>query len=165
MPSGKLHLQLEMLVLALLLIAAAVAVAGGWIADGNEWRQPALSFVAAYLFSSLLLSPDMDLARSNPQNRWGILRVLWWPYARLFRHRGWSHNPLLGPLSRVLYLGVIVALLWTGLHYWLSVEMVELGDLVKWWKRQLEEEWLWALIAGLLLPNELHILADRLMKN
>ena len=71
----------------------------------NELQPLALVFSATYLFSALLLSPDLDSARSDPYNRWGYLRVCWTPYAKLFRHHGLSHNPLVGPLSRLLYLG------------------------------------------------------------
>jgi uncharacterized metal-binding protein len=164
-PSGRVHLQIEIGVL--ILLAAGFAPAALW-GDPTFWKEaggPALCFAGAYLFSALLLSPDMDLGRSHPQNRWGILRVLWRPYAGIFTHRGTSHNPLLGPLSRMLYLGAIIFAVWSGLHYGFSVEMVGLEDLVEWWKEGFSDVSLWAAVAGLILPNQIHILADRLLRN
>ena len=161
MPSGKTHLHIE--------LAALVVVVGGGLAlnhafEWMKWKEvytllPA--FVAAYLFSSLLLSPDLDLARSGPQSRWGLFRVLWLPYAGMFRHRGLSHNPLFGPLTRIAYLGLLAAGVLAGLHY--GFEM-ELKFLEHWWE-DFQGRPLWAVGIGMFLPNELHILADKLFKN
>ena len=58
----------------------------------------------AFLVGGLWLSPDLDTL-SRPSKRWGWLAVLWWPYRRLVRHRGWmSHTPLLGSTCRLLLL-------------------------------------------------------------
>ena len=66
----------------------------------------------AFLVGGLWLSPDLD-TRSNPTRRWGPLRLLWWPYRRLLRHRSLlSHSPLLGTAGRLLYLLALVL----GLH-------------------------------------------------
>lgn len=127
----------------------------------EEARVLGLAFAISYLFSSLLLSPDLDLGRSDSQNRWGMLRVLWLPYAALFRHRGLSHNPLFGPLTRIGYLGLLVAAAMAGLHYGFEVD---LAFLEYWWEK-LDGTPLWAIGIGLMLPNEIHILADRLLKN
>ncbi|WP_411868742.1 DUF2227 family putative metal-binding protein [Vulcanococcus limneticus] len=60
----------------------------------------------AFLAGGLLLSPDLD-TRSNATRRWGPLRLLWWPYRRLLRHRSLlSHSPLLGSAVRLAYLAV-----------------------------------------------------------
>ena len=164
MPSGKTHLHVEIGILILLAAAAAAMMFLGEV-EWKEVEKPVLCFFGAYLFSSLFLSPDMDLGKSDPQNRWGIFRILWIPYTKAFSHRGVSHNPLLGPLSRILYLGLIVFAVWSGLHYGFSVEMVEMKDLVKWWKKVFDDKWLSATFIGLLLPNQIHILADKMFKN
>lgn len=66
----------------------------------------------AFLLGGLWLSPDLD-TRSNPTRRWGPLRLLWWPYRRLLRHRSLlSHSPLLGSSVRLAYLaGLLLGLL------------------------------------------------------
>ena len=62
----------------------------------------------AFLIGGLLLSPDLD-THSRPTARWGALRVLWWPYRRLLRHRSLlSHCPLLGTAGRLTYLACVV---------------------------------------------------------
>jgi uncharacterized metal-binding protein len=64
----------------------------------------------AFLVGGLLLSPDLD-TRSNPTRRWGPLRLLWWPYRRLLRHRSLlSHSPLLGTCGRLAYLAALLLL-------------------------------------------------------
>jgi len=146
----------------------AVVAAGVIFLGDIEWEKvnkPVFCFVGAYVFSSLFLSPDLDLGKSDPQSRWGVFGIFWKPYAKVFHHRGVSHNPLLGPVSRILYLTVIVFAIWSGLHYGFSVEMVEGKDLVQGWKKGFNAPWLWATVIGLLLPNEIHILADKRFRN
>ena len=56
----------------------------------------------AFLIGGLWLSPDLD-TRSNPSRRWGPLRLLWWPYRQLLRHRSLlSHSPFLGSAGRLM---------------------------------------------------------------
>jgi uncharacterized metal-binding protein len=74
------------------------------------WLGPGTALAAglSFLLGGLWLSPDLD-TRSNATRRWGPLRVLWWPYRRLLRHRSLlSHGPLLGSAGRLLYLGALV---------------------------------------------------------
>ena len=43
--------------------------------------------------------------------------MLWWPYRRLVRHRGWlSHTPLLGTATRLLLLLGLLLLALVGLQ-------------------------------------------------
>ena len=42
----------------------------------DEFQPLTLVLSATYLFSALLLSPDLDLARSDPHNLWGYPRLL-----------------------------------------------------------------------------------------
>ncbi len=74
------------------------------------WLGPsgAISAGLGFLIGGLLLSPDLD-TRSNATRRWGPLRLLWWPYRRLLRHRSLlSHTPLIGTAGRLLYLGAVL---------------------------------------------------------
>lgn len=65
MLSGKNHLKAELAALAAIALAAAGGNALWEFANWQDQFQPlALIFVLAYLFSSLLLSPDLDLARA-----------------------------------------------------------------------------------------------------
>ena len=61
-------------------------------------------FAGAFLVSTFFLSPDLDLFHSAPNRNWKFLRIVWWPYSKLFRHRGWSHMPGIGACTRIAYL-------------------------------------------------------------
>ena len=147
MPSGRIHLRIE----AVLLVA--LGAVGGWLASLKAIEMvTAAAFVASYALSMLLLSPDLDLRRSRAFARWGLFRWLWIPYAAVFRHRQVSHHPIVGPLTRILYLSVIVALV--GLAVCAATGWRVSPCLP-------QAEILVALVAGLYLPNLVHILADR----
>jgi uncharacterized metal-binding protein len=148
MPSGRVHLGVEMVGLAVL---SAVGAVLAW--RGGLDREVVAAFLAAFLFSSLLLSPDLDLARSDASRRWGIARVLWLPYARLFRHRRTSHRPVLGPVSRIAYLALLVAAA-GALAQW--VRGGRLGFAWPGWRLA------GSVVLGLYLPNLLHVALDRL---
>ena len=145
MPSGKTHLKFELATLPLW-------AAGGAIL-GVPWRELVI-FTFSYVGASLLLSPDIDLADSSPARRWGVLRLFWFPYAWLFRHRGLSHSVLFGPLTRVLYLAFLAFLAWIALYLAFGVRL----------------GWHWpppasvaAFACGVYLSNLLHVLLDRLV--
>jgi len=149
MPSGRTHLRIEsmMLVLwgggaALLLFREAIAML------------QALLFVGSYLFSMLLMSPDLDLSSSGAFQRWGGLRWIWLPYAWIFHHRQTSHHPLLGPLSRILYLGTL------GAAVTLVYVLARGGPNPR---LRVSIQMIWPVCLGLYLPNIEHILADRIL--
>ncbi|MGB9757862.1 MAG: DUF2227 family putative metal-binding protein [Candidatus Bipolaricaulaceae bacterium] len=140
MPRASTHLVVELAFLPVVLLLAFLFGLG----------KELLPLGLAYLLGSLFLSPDLDLWGSRATRRWGILRFLWRPYSFLFRHRGLSHHPVLGPLSRFLYLGIWLALL--GLLLWglgFSLPRFPLS-------------WLLPALVGLWLPQLFHILLDRL---
>ncbi len=58
----------------------------------------------SFLLGGLWLSPDLDTT-SNSLKRWGLLRVIWFPYRKLVRHRSLaSHSPIIGTALRLCYL-------------------------------------------------------------
>jgi uncharacterized metal-binding protein len=108
------------------------------------------TFSGFYLFSLFWLSPDLDLDRgSGSLRRWGPLKFIWYPYKEIFHHRGISHDILIGPLTRLLYFGLIIWALVSGLR--LSLELPPL-----------QGEFPSAILAGLWLPDVLHCLLDRM---
>ena len=74
--------------------------------------------LAGYVAGIVWLSPDIDLAQSVASSRWRCLRGLWAFYRTASGHRGFSHWPIFGTLSRVLYLGMLItpALVFLGLR-------------------------------------------------
>ncbi|GBE17996.1 hypothetical protein BMS3Abin16_00584 [archaeon BMS3Abin16] len=83
-------------------------------------------FALGFLVSFFLFSPDLD-SRSASYRRWGALRFFWLPYIFVFRHRGLSHNPILGPLSRLIYVGLPLYLISVKYDLRLPAFSVELG--------------------------------------
>ncbi len=148
MPSGKTHLRIEGALLVFCSLGATAAVTRH-VATVLEVQ----AFVAAYVFSMLFLSPDLDLTSSDSTRRWGPLRWLWIPYALVFRHRRTSHHLVLGPLTRIAYLGLL------GFAAALSYAMLSRHALPEW---ALSERLTLAILVGLYLPNAIHILADTL---
>ena len=102
MPSGQTHDRITLWILPVVTgLTLATTRSGnlGLIVSGG------------FLFSGLMLSPDLDL-KSRPFMRWGWLRWIWIPYQKAMRHRSlFSHGPLIGTTLRVLYLSAWIALL------------------------------------------------------
>lgn len=143
MPCGKVHLTLEL------------ATLPGWVALGAVLggdRSSLLVFTGAYVAASLFLSPDLDLAHSGASRRWQGARFLWRPYAVLFRHRGLSHSPLAGPVTRLLYLAVLAGVGWALLH---AVAGVPLPRAAPWGAAV-------PAVTGVFLPQLLHVGLDRI---
>ena len=82
-----------------------------------------------YLFSGLLMGPDLD-CRSIHLRRWGPLAFVWIPYRAMDTHRGISHLPIAGTLSRLLCLSlwaaipVIAVCLYKGVYPWEKIPAV-----------------------------------------
>ena len=148
MPSGKTHLRIELFLLPVWVVLFYLFIDASW--------QAGALFAGAYLFSSLLLSPDLDLRYNRSRRRWGLLGFIWIPYTKVFKHRGVSHNLLFGTLTRLGYLGLlalIIAFVLSHFNIWaipsdaLSAPPIDL-------------KFLGILIAGLWLPNVIHTVTD-----
>lgn len=98
-------------------------------------------FSAAFLYGTLFLHPDMDIAYKTKLLSWkGLLTLPFRPYSLLFRHRGISHMPVIGTLTRVLWLW---GLLWLFFG-WITPDWVPL----------------WFVLGGLATADLCHILLD-----
>jgi uncharacterized metal-binding protein len=99
MPKGHTHDAITFL-LAVPAAAAVYAV--------TKDVTPTLTIALAFVFGGLMFGPDLDTV-SRQYSRWSVLRFLWFPYRRFFRHRSrFSHGLVFGALIRVIYfLGVL----------------------------------------------------------
>ncbi len=149
MPSGKTHEIINITVL--MVILAGLYYFSTWQKNEIVTKYldiyTILAFSASYIFATFFLSPDLD-TKSRPYKRWKILKILWWPYRIMFKHRGYSHNIVLGPLSIILNLVLIavVIILITG---------VEVKDIPL--------KLAFAIIVGIVLPIDVHIISDSLV--
>jgi uncharacterized metal-binding protein len=147
MPSGKTHLKIEALILVLWAGGSIVLVMQNLITSSQ-----ALLFLGSYVFSMFLMSPDLDLSKSDAFRRWGICRWIWLPYAWIFRHRQMSHHPFLGPLSRIAYIAILVV---AGMFVYLAATGNP-GPRLK-----LSVAVILPVLLGLYTPNLEHVFADR----
>ncbi len=85
------------------LIAAPVIIVG--IAQITT-IETAIGMGIAFLVANHYLSPDLDID-SIMNRRWGMLRVIWLPYRKVFRHRSfWTHSGPISATIRFIYLAV-----------------------------------------------------------
>lgn len=106
-----------------------------------------LTFGAGFVIGTLFITPDLDLRYNDAARRWRGLKWVWAPYHRLSRHRGMSHTYVLGPISRLLYLGVWLA----PLAYLLWPETVK-WDVLLWPVLQ--------VTGGYVIAQWVHLMAD-----
>jgi uncharacterized metal-binding protein len=102
-----------------------------------------LCFAGAFIYGSFFLHPDVDLARNiRLFSLKGLLTLPFRPYSYLFAHRGISHMPLIGTLTRVVWLWLFLALMQVPLN--LNWEYAGFG------------------IAGLAAADMIHVMLDRI---
>ncbi len=74
-----------------------------------------INFAAGYVFASFFLSPDLDLFYSTATKNWKFLRILWWPYSKLMKHRGLSHSLFLATITKLLYMSFVALSIYMGI--------------------------------------------------
>jgi uncharacterized metal-binding protein len=160
-PSGKVHDQITV-------VTAVAAVPVWWLLTPAKDVLPLIITLAAYIFSGLWFSHDLD-TNSVPYKRWGAFRWIWLPYRKLVPHRSWiSHGTAVGPLVRVVYFLFMLwivsrAILWVLIYEGMKINRdVLLGTI---WNHTLIWTFahptidLWLLI-GLVLGGVTHSAAD-----
>lgn len=162
MPSAKAHDAITVL-LAIPIFAIAWIVSRDVITAGV--------IAVASLIGGLIFGPDLD-TYSKQYTRWGIFRVIWFPYRAFFKHRSrWTHGILFGTLLRTIYLmGVLTlaAFLVTCASaiyhngnlpdlFLITQEWQRLGEFVS---RYLGANFAWLVFLGLWLGGFSHSLTD-----
>ena len=71
-------------------------------------QEEGATFIGCFIYATLFMSPDVDLAHQNKLfSLKGLLTLPFRLYALLFSHRGLSHMPIVGTLTRLIYLSVL----------------------------------------------------------
>lgn len=162
MPSGRTHEAINLTSFGVVAGSYAWARSAGLTDRYGTLlaSETALVFAVSFLIGTFFITPDLDLAygRVQARNNWGLLGRLWVPYGRMFRHRGWSHSWVVGPLTRLIYLALIALILSWGASilalyfgYTFRIE-VALGE--NW------QELAIGALAGYYLSQWLHLIAD-----
>ena len=118
----------------------------------------AITFVCSFSLSTLFFSPDLDMA--NKIKLFSLRGILSFPfrlYARVFRHRGISHKPVLGSFTRILWLAG-----WLFLLSFL-VDLSFLGKKNFFFLRY--KEYFFMGLSGIILSDIFHIIVDKFSKN
>ncbi len=151
MPSGKVHDTVNTV-----LTFATVPVAYN---HGFEVSDIVL-FVLGSLFATYYLSPDLDLEGTRPVKRWGHLSFIWKPYSSVVPHRGVSHYPIVGILTRLGYLFLVFTVFWfafVGFLHYAGLSPPRLDPYV------ILKPGVWGpFMAGALFADTLHIAMDAL---
>lgn len=162
MPSGKTHD-------AVTFFLTAPVFGAVWMYMDDI---PLATIVALmFLFGGLMFGPDLD-THSTQYTRWGIMKNLWYPYQKFFKHRSrWSHGLIFGTLIRIVYfMGVLTLLsfLMTFLYStYIGGDIPRLFEFTQNWQRIGEyvrtsfgEYIFYAMFMGLWLGAVSHTLAD-----
>ena len=113
----------------------------------------------SFVIGGLFLSPDLDTI-SKPLARWGLLKIIWYPYRKCIKHRSCiSHGLIIGTLGRVLYLFGIYLIIFSFTN---NFELERLEALIKDAKiliiRYPDE--IVSILLGLEISAWLHLLLD-----
>ena len=119
-------------------------------------------FLLGFVFSTFLLSPDLDLSYSKVSKRWGILKIFLYPYFFLSSHRGLSHVPVLGTIIRYSYL-ILLGILFLSIYTYLSKKSLDLNylNIFKYYILSYKYYILFFLLGGI-LADTIHIILDRI---
>lgn len=142
MPSGHVHIKAS-LKWAIPCFFIGIVFS---ISYANGFWQILLAGVLCSLgcILGIFLTPDLDQESIGTSEYWiikytmglGFLwAMLWYPYARLCKHRSfWSHCPVIGTLGRLAYISIIIGIItiwWKPLHFdYLYVVWIALGLIV-----------------------------------
>lgn len=110
--------------------------------------EEALAFCGAFFYSTLLLHPDLDLTRKiRLFSLKGLLTLPFRPYSYLFRHRGISHMPVIGTLTRIL---------WLFLLFTLGSSFLDSSYSLQW------HPLFWFIFLGVVFSDFWHIVLDKI---
>lgn len=109
-PGGKTHDKINIIVLFIVLLGLFSLLEGPKLPFPDRYLESRriTVFSLSYLFGTFFLSPDLDI-KSGPYKRWGVLKVIWRPYQKVFGHRGVLHHPVLGPIILTLTLALLLS--------------------------------------------------------
>ncbi|WP_292376851.1 metal-binding protein [Methanosarcina sp. UBA411] len=145
MPNGKTHVKINITLLLGILLSLHTNVMKSHIPPEYTEFETIAIFSFALIFGTYYLSPDLDI-KSDPFKRWGILKHIWWPYQKIFKHRGKLHHPLSGPIIIISTVGLFII-----------VPVVKLFNLDI---TNIPTKYLISLLTGIVISIEAHILTD-----
>ncbi|HCL58015.1 MAG TPA: hypothetical protein DHW82_13555 [Spirochaetia bacterium] len=160
MPSGKTHDFFNILVL---IVGIAVVFSYNLLADQMDedvLKNCLYLFLGSYIFSTFMLSPDLDLHKNRSKLNWGFLRFIWYPYSKIFSHRGISHSLIFGILTRLVYIYFFYFLGLLAYWYYSDIDFEDLRFLFVEAPGDFEIAYGITFLAGIYFPSILHSILD-----
>ncbi|MBK3333069.1 metal-binding protein [Persephonella atlantica] len=123
-------------------------------------------FISGYLAGTFLITPDNDIYHSRPNRRWKFLRFLWYPYTRIFSHRGISHLPVVGSIAKIVYLVLILAIVtaFVGFSLQLFLDISVIKSITDMDKKEIfniiKSPFVVSFFIGLVLAEIIHVITD-----
>ncbi len=145
MPNGKTHTKINIVLLFVILLSLHTTFMQTHIPPEYLEFDAITIFSLALIFGTYYLSPDLDI-QSEPFKRWGILRHIWWPYQKIFKHRGKLHHPLLGPIIIISTVGLLI--------------IAPIVILFNFKITCIPTKYIISLLTGIIISIESHIIAD-----
>lgn len=117
---------------------------------------PTKELLLTFTYSTLFMNPDLDLVHKIKLfSLRGFLTMPFRGYSLIFHHRGLSHSPLFGTLTRILYLLILAFLLLALIRYPLPSTESTLVFITH------HKACFFAAIAGIFLADLIHIILDK----
>ncbi|MCB1110968.1 MAG: DUF2227 family putative metal-binding protein, partial [Chlamydiia bacterium] len=118
-------------------------------------RDLMLTFAGTFAYTTLFMSPDMDLATNiRLKSIRGVLSLPFRSYAKVFSHRGLSHHPIFGSFTRIVWL-----LAWGALAFLIVYKSLpSQKSLLKFYK--LHEMFILYALGGICFADWGHLLLD-----
>jgi uncharacterized metal-binding protein len=110
-----------------------------------------LYFIGSFIYATLFLHPDLDLVhKTSLFSLKGLLTFPWRGYSMIFKHRGISHLPVIGTVTRILWLLA-----------WISVVLFIIGKKTNLLSVLQKYEWeISYIILGLICADIAHLFVD-----
>ncbi|HDR7514082.1 metal-binding protein [Bacillus mobilis] len=146
MPSGRTHTKINLISLPVVLFML--------FSYGLTNLDFLLTFAIGFLVGTSFLTPDLD-TYSNAYNKWGFLRIFWYPYKKVMPHRSFfTHTIILGDVIRIAYMLIV----FSPFLFLLNVIAFD-GNLIEIAKKHEVE--IVTFVMGIVVASTLHIIADK----
>lgn len=114
-----------------------------------------ITFIVTFAYCTLFMNPDLDLVHNiKIMSLRGLLSLPFRFYSKIFKHRGISHSPLFGSLTRILWLGGIALLIF----YFIDKALPSARDFKIFYKHY--KYFIWYGGAAICLADWSHLLLD-----
>jgi uncharacterized metal-binding protein len=145
MPSGKTHTKLNLIALPIVVVLL--------FSYGYTSKSFLLLFTIGFVVGTYFLSPDLDI-HSASYRKWGMLRLLWYPYQIIMPHRSFlTHTLIIGDFIRLLYLLLVLSPV-----LYLVNKTVLNGELVN--ITEANKGLIFSFVVGVMGASALHIIVD-----